>query len=201
MSHRDEHWESEDEHVVGRLRAGRPRVSDFELDRIKTTVMSRVRLPTRRRAAPGSRLLVAFMTVGLMAAGTAAAGAWSGGGGGDGTGAAQSQYRPPKCNPHHEECKCPDHSSRVSRDRCVCPSGQTFADGKNDCRCPDGSRPTDSGRCVKRSADQGSSPPTQQSASPSSPQSASPSASARAPAKSAAHLRRAHRQRHHHRAQ
>src|ERR1035437_6165400 len=63
------------------------------------------------------------------------------------TGAAQSQYRPPKCNPKHEECTCPGGSIRESRDRCVCPAGQTFAEGTNDCRCPNGSNPTD-GKCV-----------------------------------------------------
>ena len=64
------------------------------------------------------------------------------------TGAAQSQYRPPKCNPKHEECTCPGGSIRESRDRCVCPAGQTFAEGTNDCRCPNGSNPTD-GKCGK----------------------------------------------------
>jgi hypothetical protein len=184
MSQRDEHWEHEDEEVVGRLRAGRPRLTDFELDRVKTTVMARLRRPTGRRAAPRTRLLVAVVTVGLMAVGTAGTIAGGNTSFSGGTGAAESQYRPPKCNPHHEECKCPDHSIRVGRDKCVCPDGQTFAPGKNDCRCPDGSTTTrdrkcticpdgrelkKSGRCErKRHHDESSSQVSPQSAPPTS---------------------------------
>ena len=148
MSQRDEHWGAEDEEVVRRLRDEKPRISRLELDRIKTTVMARVRPSTGRRAARRSRLLVALMTVGLMVAGTAGTIAGGNTSLSSGTGAAQSQYRPPKCNPRHEECKCPDGSVGASRDACKCPAGETFAEGTNDCRCPDGSRPTDAARCV-----------------------------------------------------
>jgi hypothetical protein len=147
MSQRDDDWGTEDENVVRRLRDGKPRISAFDLDRIKTTVMARARANTARRPAPRSRLLVAFLTVGLMVAGTAGTIAASNGSFSSGTGAAQSQYRPPKCNPRHEECKCPGGSVPVSRDRCECPAGETFAEGTNDCRCPNGSRPTDAGKC------------------------------------------------------
>lgn len=149
MSERDERWGSEDDEVVRRLRDKKPRISAFELDRIKTTVMSRVRPSASRRSAPRSRLLVAFMTVGLMVVGTAGTIAASNTSFSSGTGAAQSQYRPPKCNPHHEECKCPDSSIRQSRDRCVCPPGETFHAGNNDCFCPDGSHPRADGGCKK----------------------------------------------------
>jgi hypothetical protein len=148
MSQHDDHLGAEDEDVVRRLREGKPRIGAFELDRIKTTVMSRGRPANARRTAPRSRLLVAFLTVGLMVAGTAGTIAASNSSVSGGSGAAQSQYRPPKCNPRHEECKCPSTSVRASRDRCVCPAGETFAEGTNDCRCPDGSNPTDSGKCV-----------------------------------------------------
>ena len=147
MSQRDDHWEAEDEDVVRRLRDGKPRISAFELDRVKTAVMARVRPSSSRRTSPRFGLLVAMLTVGAMAAGTAgtiAAGSTSLSGG---TGAAQSQYRPPKCNPAHEECKCPDNSVRTGRDACTCPAGETFAAGGNYCACPDGASLTD-GQCV-----------------------------------------------------
>lgn len=149
MSQRDDHWEPEDEDVVGRLRDGRPRISAFELDGIKTRVMARVRPSASRRATPRLSMLVALLTFGAMVAGTAGTIAAGNSSLSSGTGAAQSQYRPPKCNPRHEECTCPGGSDRVSRDRCVCPSGLTFAAGTNDCRCPNGTSPSDAGRCVK----------------------------------------------------
>jgi hypothetical protein len=146
MSQRDEHW-GDDEDVVRRLRDGKPRFSAFELDRIKTSVMSRVRPSGSRRAGSRFSLLVALLTVGAMAAGTAGTIAASNVSQSGGTGAAQSQYRPPKCNPRHEECTCPGGSIRHSRDRCVCPPDETFAAGTNDCFCPNGKKPDDNGKC------------------------------------------------------
>ena len=149
MSERDEHWGAEEEEVVRRLRDEKPWVSGLELDRIKTTVLARAP-STGGRAARRSSILVALLTVGLMVAGTAGTIAGGNASFSGGTGAAQSQYRPPKCNPRHEECKCPGGSFRVSRGGCRCPADLIFADGRNDCRCPDGSNPTDSWKCVKR---------------------------------------------------
>lgn len=146
MSRRDEHWEDED--VARRLRDEKSRLSGFELDRIKTTVMARVKPSSAaRRSAPISRWLVGLLTVGAMVAGTAGTLAASNSSDSHGTGAAQSQYRPPKCNPRHEECTCPGGSIRKSRDRCECPPGQTFGEGSNDCLCPNGNHPT-AGKCT-----------------------------------------------------
>jgi hypothetical protein len=55
--------------VAQRLRSERPEPSPLELDRIKTTAMSRLR-PARGRAGARRRLVVAGLTIGLMAAGT-----------------------------------------------------------------------------------------------------------------------------------
>jgi hypothetical protein len=147
MSQRDGDWGAEDDEVVRRLRDGKPRMSAFELDGIKTRVMARVRPSTSRRTSSRFGLLVAMLTFGAMVAGTAGTIAAGNSPFTSGTGAAQSQYRPPKCNPNHEDCSCPGGSDRSSRDRCVCPSGLTFAAGTNDCRCPNGSSSVD-GKCV-----------------------------------------------------
>jgi hypothetical protein len=151
MSHDDEQWETEKENdeVAGRLRAGRPRA--FELDQIKTTVMARMRSSAPRRPAPRSRLLVALLTVGIMVAGTAGTIAASSGPLSSGSGAAQSQYRPPNCNPNHHDCKCPSTSIlSPGRDQCRCPAGFSFAEGTNACRppCPSGSVLSGGGKCV-----------------------------------------------------
>jgi len=149
MSRRDEHWGAEDEDVVRRLRDEKSRLSGFEFDRIKMTVMSRVRPSSApRSSAPISRWLVGLLTVGAMVAGTAGTLAASNGSLSGGTGAAQSQYRPPKCNPRHEECTCPGGSKRTGRDQCTCPPGQTFGEGTNDCFCPNGTKPHE-GKCER----------------------------------------------------
>jgi hypothetical protein len=57
------------EGVAQRLRNERPQASPLDLDRIKTTAMSRAQAGTRRRAG-ARRLAVASLTVGLLAAGT-----------------------------------------------------------------------------------------------------------------------------------
>jgi hypothetical protein len=156
MTQRDDHWETEDDEVVRRLRDGKPRLSAFELDRVKTMVIARVRRSssrrpsTSRRATPRLSLLVALLTFGAMVAGTAGTIAAGNSSLSSPTGAAQSQYRPPKCNPRHEECTCPGGSVRQSRDACACPSGSVFAAGTNDCRvpCPDGGTRVSSGLCL-----------------------------------------------------
>jgi hypothetical protein len=151
----DDHWGAEDDEVARRLRDARPRLSAFELDRVKTRVMARAkpsgskRTSASRRTTPRLSLLVSLLTFGVMVAGTAGTIAAGNSSLSGGAGAAQSQYRPPKCNPRHEECTCPGGSVRKSRDRCICPAGLTFAAGTNDCRCPNGTNASDAGRCVK----------------------------------------------------
>jgi hypothetical protein len=152
MSHDNDQWETENDEVARRLRAERPRPSAFELDQIKTTVISRMRSSARNRPASRSRLLVALLTVGIMAAGTAGTIAASSGPLSSGSGAAQSQYRPPNCNPKHHDCTCPSTSIlSPGRDECRCPPGLSFAEGTNDCRppCPSGSVLSDSEKCIK----------------------------------------------------
>src|SRR5271165_6072521 len=76
--------------VAQRLRSERPEAGALELDRIKTTAMSRAR-PVRGRGVARRRLAVAGLTIGLMAAGTGgviAGGATSGSSGN----AATAQY-------------------------------------------------------------------------------------------------------------
>jgi hypothetical protein len=58
------------EGVAQRLRSERPVASPLDLDRIKTTAMSRAKAGTRRGGASARRLATAGLTVGLLAAGT-----------------------------------------------------------------------------------------------------------------------------------
>ena len=148
MSQRDDDWSAEDEDVVRRLRDGKPRISGLELDRIKTTVMARVRPSTSRRGVPRSRFVVALLTLGLMIAGTAGTLAASHGGTAAGaTGAAKSQYHPHKCRPITTDngttkwvCKCPEGAAHTDNGSCICPDGESLLAGSKDaCVCPDGS--------------------------------------------------------------
>jgi|HubBroStandDraft_3_1064219.scaffolds.fasta_scaffold03175_6 hypothetical protein len=58
------------ESVAQRLRNERPEASPLELDRVKTTAMSRAQLGARRAGFGARRFAVAGLTIGLMAAGT-----------------------------------------------------------------------------------------------------------------------------------
>ncbi len=58
------------EGVAERLRSERPQVSPLELDRIKTTAMSRAQAGARRGGAGARRFAIAGLTIGVMAAGT-----------------------------------------------------------------------------------------------------------------------------------
>jgi hypothetical protein len=85
------------EGVAQRLRDERPQASPLDLDRIKTTAMSRAKAGSRRGRAGARRLAVASLTVGLLAAGTggvlAGQNGGKGGKGGKGGGnAANAQY-------------------------------------------------------------------------------------------------------------
>ncbi|MFL5823485.1 MAG: hypothetical protein ACJ764_08605 [Solirubrobacteraceae bacterium] len=112
------------------------------------------------------RVVVAFLTLGLMGAG--AGGVVAGGGDNPpGQQSAGSQYQPAKCHTDKagnvKGCNCPDHSNLVYTGgsfQCQCPDGSSF-DGKgNKCGCPDGMKfddKTDS--CVAKDHGDGGKPP------------------------------------------
>jgi hypothetical protein len=70
MQRKHDAHKDELEGVAQRLRSERPEASPLELDRIKTTAMSRAQAGVRRGGASARRFAVAGLTVGLMAAGT-----------------------------------------------------------------------------------------------------------------------------------
>ncbi|HEY7953255.1 MAG TPA: hypothetical protein VID70_09720 [Solirubrobacteraceae bacterium] len=89
MRRKNEKHEPELEGIAERLRAERPEASPLELDQIKLSAMSRAKAATGR--ANPRRLVVAALTVGLMAAGTGGVLAAGGSGGAAGN-AASAQY-------------------------------------------------------------------------------------------------------------
>jgi len=89
MRRKNPKHESDLEGIAQRLRGERPEASPLELDQIKTTAMSRAKAATGR--ANPRRLVVAALTVGLMAAGTGGVLAAGGTGGAAGN-AASAQY-------------------------------------------------------------------------------------------------------------
>jgi hypothetical protein len=132
MSQNDDHWGAEDDDVVRRLREEKPQLSAYELDRVKTAVMAKARPSRSGRSTPRrsmrSRFIIAALTLGLMASGTAGAVAAGGGFGGfpsffgfgigsrGGTSAVQAQYTNPcqnaafpllcECRHHPAICYC-----------------------------------------------------------------------------------------------
>jgi hypothetical protein len=89
MRRKNDKHEPDVEGIARRMRAERPEASPFELDRIKVSAMSRAKAAAGR--ANPRRLVVAALTVGLMAAGTG--GVLAAGGSGSSVGnAAQAQY-------------------------------------------------------------------------------------------------------------
>jgi hypothetical protein len=94
MRRKNDKHESELESIAQRLRGERPEATPLELDQIKTTAMSRAQAATGR--ANPRRLVVAALTVGLMAAGTGGVLAAGGSGGAAGN-AAQAQYSSNGC--------------------------------------------------------------------------------------------------------
>ncbi len=89
MRRKNDKHEPELEGIAQRLRSERPEASALELDQIKTTAMSRAQAAGGR--ANPRRLVVAALTVGLMAAGTG--GVLAAGGSGSPAGnAANAQY-------------------------------------------------------------------------------------------------------------
>jgi hypothetical protein len=80
------------EGIAQRLRGERPEASPLELDRVKTTAMSRARAATGGRRAGARRLAVAGLTVGTLFATSGGVLAWQGGGGTPTGNAANTQY-------------------------------------------------------------------------------------------------------------
>lgn len=89
MRRKNEKHEPELEGIAERMRAERPEASPLELDQIKLSAMSRAKAASGR--ANPRRLVVAALTVGLMAAGTGGVLAAGGSGGAAGN-AASAQY-------------------------------------------------------------------------------------------------------------
>ncbi len=89
MRRKNDKHEHDLEGIAQRMRGERPEASPLELDQIKTTAMSRAQAATGR--ANPRRLVVAALTVGLMAAGTGGVLAAGDSGGAAGN-AAQAQY-------------------------------------------------------------------------------------------------------------
>lgn len=97
MSHwNDNSLPDELQDVACRLREERPEVSALDLDRIKQRARARA-FPSRTRGSTlKSRIVVALLTLGLMAGGTG--GVIAAGGGNSGGNASNSQYKP-GCGP------------------------------------------------------------------------------------------------------
>ena len=89
MRRKNEKHDPELDGIAERMRAERPEASPLELDQIKLSAMSRAKAATGR--ANPRRLVVAALTVGLMAAGTGGVLAAGGSGGAAGN-AASAQY-------------------------------------------------------------------------------------------------------------
>ena len=76
------------------LREHKPEATGLELDRIKTRAMARAKTSPSKEGLMRSRLVVALLTLGLMAGGTSGVIAAKGGNGKGN--ASKSQYRPGK---------------------------------------------------------------------------------------------------------
>jgi hypothetical protein len=126
MSDRNEHGLPDELAEVGEsLRANRHTPTALELDAIKLQAKSRARrAPSgqlRRGVKVRSRSVTLVLTLLLLGGTTAAGIAGGGGGGGNDDGAAQAQYRPPKCTKDMRKCECPKgYSLTVSNGQIVC---------------------------------------------------------------------------------
>lgn len=114
--------------VVRRLREERPQLEALELDRMKTRLMNRRGSQTMKGAGLRGRIVIALLSLGLLAGGVAAAGS----SGGAGASSASAQYKPPtKCvKPYyfsHKKHKC------VATKAPKCPHGSHFAKKSNAC--------------------------------------------------------------------
>jgi hypothetical protein len=108
------------------LRENRATASALELDEIKLHAKARARkrqgTPQLRRGVNvRSRGVTLILTLLLLGGTTAGGMAWGGGGNDNGDGAAQAQYRPPKCTKDMRKCECPKgYSLQVQNGQIVC---------------------------------------------------------------------------------
>jgi hypothetical protein len=103
------------------LRENRAQASGLELDQIKLHAKARARkrqgTPQLRRGVNvRSRSVTLILTLLLLGGTTAGGMAWGGGGRGDDDGAAQAQYKPPKCTRDMRKCECPKGYSLTVKD-------------------------------------------------------------------------------------
>ena len=108
-----------------RLRENRATASALELDEIKLQARARARRrhgsQLRRGVTVRSRGVTLVLTLLLLGGTTAGGMAWGGGGNDNGDGAAQAQYRPPKCTKDMRKCECPHgFSLQVQNGQIVC---------------------------------------------------------------------------------
>ena len=127
MSERSDHELPQDLADVGELlRENRATASPLELDQIKLQARTRARgrhgSPQLRRGVNvRSRGVTLVLTLLLLGGTTAGGMAWGGGGNDNGDGAAQAQYRPPKCSKDMRKCECPKgYSLTVKDNQIVC---------------------------------------------------------------------------------
>jgi hypothetical protein len=133
MSERSDHGLPQDLAEIGELlRENRATASALELDDIKLQAKSRARRrhgpQLRRGVTVRSRGVTLVLTLLLLGGTTAGGMAWGGGGNDNGDGAAQAQYRPPKCTKDMRKCECPHgYSLQVQNGQIVC--GRNPGDG------------------------------------------------------------------------
>jgi hypothetical protein len=140
MGDRHEERLPEDLAEVGELlRANRATASALELDEIKLQAKARARKgrgsagQLRKGVTVRSRGVTLVLTLLLLGGTTAGGMAWGGGGGGNDDGAAQAQYRPPKCTKDMRKCECPNgYSLQVQNGQIVCGRNPDDGHGGND---------------------------------------------------------------------
>jgi hypothetical protein len=125
------------------LRENRATASALELDEIKLQAKGRARkrpgspAQLRKGVTVRSRGVTLVLTLLLLGGTTAGGMAWGGGGRGNDDGAAQAQYRPPKCTKDMRKCECPKgYSLQVQNGQIVCgrnpDDGHGHGDGHGD---------------------------------------------------------------------
>jgi hypothetical protein len=134
---RDERLPDELAEVGELLRANRAGASALELDEIKLHAKERARkrlgspAQLRKGVKVRSRGVTLILTLLLLGGTTAGGMAWGGGGNDEGDGAAQAQYRPPRCTKDMRKCECPKgYSLQVQNGQIVC--GRNPDDGHGD---------------------------------------------------------------------
>src|SRR4051794_9204492 len=133
MSDRSDQGLPQDLAEIGELmRENRATASPLELDEIKLQAKARARRrhgsQLRRGVTVRSQGVTLVLTLLLLGGTTAGGMAWGGGGNDNGDGAAQAQYRPPKCSKDMRKCECPHgYSLQVQNGQIVC--GKNPGDG------------------------------------------------------------------------